>query len=79
MKPQQSPSHQFAYSIEAAAKAIGVGRTFIYALIKAKVIRPLRLGHRTLVAASELEALVARPQQEIDDLLLKASKKGGVE
>ena len=46
------------YSISDAAKALGVGRTFTYALIKDGRLDAVKLGRRTLVKVSSIQALI---------------------
>ena len=40
---------KIAYTVNEAAAALGIGRTFLYELIKAGEIRPAKLGSRTLI------------------------------
>lgn len=47
-----------AYSINDATKVSSIGRTRLYALIKAKKLKVTKVGKRTLVDADSLRALV---------------------
>ena len=49
-----------SYSVEDAAKALGIGRTFVFQLIKEGKLRAVKLGRRTVVPVKECEALLAR-------------------
>jgi excisionase family DNA binding protein len=51
---------RLALSIAAAAKALGVGRTRFYQLLKDGEIAAIRCGGRVLVPVSELSAFVAK-------------------
>ena len=48
--------------IEDACRAIGLGKTRLYSLIKEGKIRPVKIGGRTLIPRTELERLVAESQ-----------------
>lgn len=45
-------------SIKDAAKALGLGRTSIYALIKEGKLESFKLGRRTLIKAESIRRLV---------------------
>lgn len=47
-----------SYSINDAALVSGLGRTTIYELIKRKELVPFKVGSRTLIRHSDLQALV---------------------
>lgn len=48
------------YSVNDACAALGgMGRTWLYDQIKAGRIRPVKLGARTLIPASEIERMVS--------------------
>mgnify|MGYP001588808298 FL=1 len=49
-----------------AAKIIGVGRTTIYALIKSGQIRPVKIGRRTIIPVSQLEALLGLNTKDLE-------------
>ncbi|MFZ1414148.1 MAG: helix-turn-helix domain-containing protein [Defluviicoccus sp.] len=51
---------RLAFSIEESAKVLGVGRSHVYELIKRGLIVPAKLGRRTIIAKSELEAALHR-------------------
>lgn len=48
------------YGIEDTGKALGIGRTSVYALLDSGDLTPIKIGRRTLVAASEIEEYVAK-------------------
>ena len=54
------------HSIVSAAKALGIGRSSLYALIAESKIHPVKIGRRTLIPNHELERfvedLLAEPQ-----------------
>lgn len=45
-------------SVNDAAKAIGVGRTSIYALIRDGRLETVKLGRRTLIKVSSIKRLI---------------------
>lgn len=46
-------------SVKDAAKALSLGRTSIYALIKEGRLETIKLGRRTLITVTSIRALVA--------------------
>lgn len=50
---------KIAYTIKEACEATGVGRSTIYELMSEGRLRKVKLGTRTLIPRSELEALFA--------------------
>lgn len=48
---------QLAISINDAAKALGVGRSSIYGLIKAQKLDVIKIGTRTLITTASLNRL----------------------
>lgn len=68
------------YGIADTGKALGIGRTSVYGLLDSGDLTPIKIGRRTLVAASEiseyiedrLTALRAAP-------VLKAAPVAGVQ
>lgn len=53
------PIHtKLAYSIKEACEVSSLGRTTIYALIKAGRLQCVKVGGRTLILAESLEALI---------------------
>ena len=48
-----------AYSIKQACEVSSLGRTVIYSNIKAGRLRAIRIGGRTVIPASSLQALIA--------------------
>ena len=52
-----------AYSINRTAKALGVGRSTIYKLIKTGQVDALKIGTRTLITTASIARLTeARPE-----------------
>ncbi len=49
-----------AYRIEDAAIALGVGRTLVYRMISEGQLTAVKVGKRSLIAVSELDAFLAR-------------------
>jgi excisionase family DNA binding protein len=52
--------NKLAYSIEDAAAALSIGRTKLYELINAGELKPVKIGRRTLIMHSALEALLEK-------------------
>jgi excisionase family DNA binding protein len=50
-----------ATSVNDAAKALSLGRTSIYALIKQGRLETVKLGRRTLVTVQSIRSLVVDP------------------
>ncbi|ALH82307.1 helix-turn-helix domain-containing protein [Sphingopyxis macrogoltabida] len=54
---------EIAYSINRTAKALGVGRSTIYKLIKTGQVDALKIGTRTLITTASIARLTeARPE-----------------
>lgn len=53
-----------AYSINATASALGIGRSSVYQLIKHQQLAAFKLGRRTLVTAESVSELVNLKTQE---------------
>lgn len=51
---------KIAYTIKDAVTACGISRTTIYGLIKAGELTPVKIGVRTLIRHTDLEALIER-------------------
>ncbi len=54
---------ELAYSINRSAKALGVGRSTIYKLIKTGEIDALKIGTRTLVTTASIARLMTVRRQ----------------
>ena len=54
---------QLTVSVSAAAKALGLGRTSIYALIKQNRIETIKIGRRTLLTTASLRRLLGEQAQ----------------
>ena len=54
---------ELAYSINRSAKALGVGRSTIYKLIKTGQIDALKIGTRTLVTTASIARLMTVRRQ----------------
>ena len=48
---------RFAYPVNEACHALGIGRTSLYELVKSGELKLIRIAGRTLVPRSELERL----------------------
>lgn len=55
-REQATPVERRAYSVDEVAAALGVGRTSVFAAIKNGTLKARKMGHRTLVMASDLDA-----------------------
>lgn len=55
---------RLTYSIEQAARALGVGRSLVFTLLKEGQLKSIRVGKRRLVLATELQAFLDRQQQK---------------
>jgi excisionase family DNA binding protein len=47
-----------ATSVNGAAKALGLGRTTIYELIKSGQLETIKIGRRTLIKTASIRALI---------------------
>jgi excisionase family DNA binding protein len=47
-----------ATSVNGAAKALGLGRTTIYELIKSGRLETIKIGRRTLIKTASIRALI---------------------
>lgn len=52
-----------SYSVVSAAEALGISKTTIWRLIAAGDLKTFKLGHRTLIHADDLKALVNRHRE----------------
>ena len=50
--------HPLAYSVEAAARALGVGKSTVWRMVADGRIRTFKLGARTLIRREELTRLI---------------------
>jgi len=55
---QETTLEQLTVSVMAAAKALGLGRTSIYMLIRQNRIETIKIGRRTLLTTSSLRRLL---------------------
>ena len=55
--PRDLPA--IAFTPEEAAKILTVGRTAIYDLMKAKRLRPVKIGNKNVIALREIERFLA--------------------
>lgn len=62
--PQSYGLTKSAYGVNDAVKQLGIGRTTIYALIKAGRLRATKVGGRTLFLANDLAAFLSDLQKE---------------
>jgi len=67
-KKQKDPSHpeqtKLLISIEEAAELLSIGRTLMFDLVKRKAVKACKIGRRTLISKSELEAFQVRLEKE---------------
>jgi excisionase family DNA binding protein len=49
-----------SFSVEAAARALGISRSLAWRLIREGQLRAVKIGRRTVVPVKECEALIAR-------------------
>lgn len=52
-----------ALSVDDTAKALGVGATLVWRLIKDKKLKAVKIYGRTLICVAEIEAFLARSAQ----------------
>ncbi|MCW2309903.1 helix-turn-helix domain-containing protein [Rhodobium gokarnense] len=52
-----------AYSVQEACRACGIGKTTLYAAIKAGHLTPRKLGTKTLILRRDLEGFLERLPQ----------------
>lgn len=57
-KVETAPVPRVSFSIEEAAGALGIGRTYVYQLIKEGRLQVVRLGRRTLVPMDAIQDLL---------------------
>lgn len=62
METQQNTPARTAYSLDEAARSLGLSRRTLYTLMRDGTLRTVTLGRRRLVPADELERLV-RPAE----------------
>ena len=53
-----NPLEKIAYRIPEAVQVTGIGRSKLYELIQQGTLRATKVGGRTLIARTELEALL---------------------
>ena len=58
--PPKPEPHPLAYCVEDVARALGIGRTYVFHLIKEGKLRAVKIGRRTVVPVLEVEAFLAR-------------------
>lgn len=57
---------KIAYSVDQAARALSIGRTKVFELLKAGQLRSIKIGSRTIIPAEGLQAMLAAgPSREI--------------
>lgn len=59
---EMAPVHRASYSVEDAARALSIGRTLIFRLLKDGTLKAVRIGRRTLIPAQEVDAMLVRLQ-----------------
>lgn len=55
---------QLAISINDAAKALGIGRSSVYGLIKAQKLDVIKIGTRTLITTASINRLIQAHQED---------------
>ena len=55
----RQPADALAFTVQSACALTGLGRTTMYALMRAGTLRRIRIGGRTLIAADSLRAMLA--------------------
>lgn len=61
---QPRPVDRVAFSINEFAAAVGIGRTTLYAEIRAGRLKPIKVGARTIIPVTESEAWLRRLRAE---------------
>lgn len=49
---------KLSYTVKEAVAASGIGRSKLYELIRVGVLKPAKIGTRTLILRSDLEAML---------------------
>ena len=58
--PQQDQRLRFLLTPDEAATALGMGRTYIYALLRSRQLRSVKLGTARRIPVQALESYIAR-------------------
>lgn len=56
LPPRELPTEKLAYTIKEAAIALGLGKTTLYAAMKAGAFKVVKIGNRTLIPSDGLRA-----------------------
>jgi len=56
--PENLPPQKLTYSVNEAAQASSLGRTFIYSLIGNGLLKTVKIGGRRLISAQSLRQLL---------------------
>jgi excisionase family DNA binding protein len=65
MQKQEAPSSvKLLLTMEEAAQALGVGRTFLYTLVMKKEIASIKIGRARRIPVSALEQFIAEQLQQ---------------
>ena len=59
-----SPSDKLAYCIPEAVSASGLGRSKLYEFIREKRLQTVKIGGRTLILRTDLEAFLSAAKSE---------------
>ena len=62
--PKQVLSMKRLLSVEEAAYALGIGRTFCYALVMRRKIFSIKLGRNRLIPVKSIDEFIAEQMQE---------------
>jgi excisionase family DNA binding protein len=57
-------AERFLYRVSEAAEALGLSRAFLYTLIAAGQLRPVRVGRAVRIPRAELERFVRELQEQ---------------
>lgn len=64
VQPSKSlPTDKLGFRIDEACRAIGIGRTALYALMSKGTIRSVKVAGRTIIPRAELERLLWDPKE----------------
>lgn len=58
IQPKELIPHKLTYTVKEASRALGIGVTKIYELIGEGKLVAVKLGHRTLIKAEAMEAMI---------------------
>ena len=65
----EPPEPRLTYSVDEAARALGIGRSLTWRLIRSGRLPTVKIGRRTLIRRSEVERLL---DEGVDDTVFLA-------